>query len=331
MVVLGSVRCRGNRWHAQVRLSGFRSFTKSFDSKKLALAWCEEKEKHLLANHQNRQDPESPKLFSELCECYSITRSQKHKGVIAESARIKALSKSPLGDVKVIYMTPTHVFDYFESRKHEIKCGSLRKEYFLLKQIFKFGRVAFGICPMHDPLSLIETPPDSEHRDRRLTKDERIILINGLKTHKNHAFSDCTLLALETAMRRSEILRIRHEDLDQNSRVLTIPTTKNGDTRRIPLTKNALDILSRNFENSSKGNLFPISATCIHQAWKRLTKKLELIDLRFHDLRHEAISTFFERGLSIAEVRLISGHRDIRQLFRYTHLRAEDILIKHDL
>ena len=56
----------------------------------------------------------------------------------------------------------------------------------------------------------------------------------------------------------------------------------------------------------------------------------EITDLHFHDLRHEAISRFFEKGLSVPEVALISGHRDYRMLFRYTHLRAEDIVAKLD-
>ena len=55
---------------------------------------------------------------------------------------------------------------------------------------------------------------------------------------------------------------------------------------------------------------------------------IQITDLHFHDLRHEAISRFFERGLSVPEVALISGHRDYRMLFRYTHLRAEDIVAK---
>ena len=50
--------------------------------------------------------------------------------------------------------------------------------------------------------------------------------------------------------------------------------------------------------------------------------------LRFHDLRHEAISRLFERGLSVAEVALISGHKDPRMLFRYVQLRPEDIAHK---
>ncbi len=63
-------------------------------------------------------------------------------------------------------------------------------------------------------------------------------------------------------------------------------------------------------------------------AWERLRRRAGITDLHFHDLRHEAISKFFEKGLSVPEVALISGHRDYRMLFRYTHLRAEDIVGK---
>ena len=71
-----------------------------------------------------------------------------------------------------------------------------------------------------------------------------------------------------------------------------------------------------------------MSPNAIRLAWERLKIKGNIKDLHFHDLRHEAISRFFEKGLSIPEVALISGHRDVRMLFRYTHLKAEDVLIK---
>lgn len=74
--------------------------------------------------------------------------------------------------------------------------------------------------------------------------------------------------------------------------------------------------------------IFGSSASSIQQAWQRLTKRAQIENLHFHDLRHEAISQLFEKGLSVAEVSLISGHKDVRQLFRYTHLRAEDVAKK---
>ncbi|MDA0341679.1 MAG: tyrosine-type recombinase/integrase [Proteobacteria bacterium] len=71
-----------------------------------------------------------------------------------------------------------------------------------------------------------------------------------------------------------------------------------------------------------------MSPNAVRLSWGRLTHRAGIEDLHFHDLRHEAISRFFEMGLSVPEVALISGHRDPRMLFRYTHLRAEDVARK---
>ncbi len=71
-----------------------------------------------------------------------------------------------------------------------------------------------------------------------------------------------------------------------------------------------------------------MSSNAVRLAWNKLKKKRNINNLHFHDLRHEAISRFFEKGLSIPEVALISGHNDVRMLFRYTHLKAEDIVNK---
>ena len=76
---------------------------------------------------------------------------------------------------------------------------------------------------------------------------------------------------------------------------------------------------------------FSMSANAVRLAWEKLKIKGSIKDLHFHDLRHEAISRLFEKGLSIPEVALISGHRDVRMLFRYTHLKAEDVLNKIDV
>ena len=71
---------------------------------------------------------------------------------------------------------------------------------------------------------------------------------------------------------------------------------------------------------------FPVTPNGFRLAWDRLGSRAGLVDLRFHHLRHEAISRFFELGLNIPEVAVISGHKDPRMLFRYTHLRAEELV-----
>ena len=95
----------------------------------------------------------------------------------------------------------------------------------------------------------------------------------------------------------------------------------------IPLSSRALTTLLGTPGGFSE-RVYEVSPTAFRLAWDRLRKRVGIQNLHFHDLRHEAISRFFEMGLSIPEVALISGHRDPRMLFRYTHLRAEDVAEK---
>jgi integrase len=114
--------------------------------------------------------------------------------------------------------------------------------------------------------------------------------------------------------------------------------TKNGEPRRVPLSPVALECLRQiqdarqrppeGLAGASCGLVFSILANVFRLAWERVKHRAGISDLRFHDLRHEAISRFFEMGLSVPEVALISGHKDTRMLFRYTHLRAEEVAKK---
>ena len=76
--------------------------------------------------------------------------------------------------------------------------------------------------------------------------------------------------------------------------------------------------------------MYPITGNALRLAWERVKKRAGIEDLRLHDLRHEAISRFFEKGLSVPEVASISGHRDLRMLQRYAHARNEVIFLKLD-
>jgi integrase len=74
--------------------------------------------------------------------------------------------------------------------------------------------------------------------------------------------------------------------------------------------------------------VFPVTPHAVRLAWERLRRRAGLEDLRLHDLRHEAVSRFFECRLTVPGVALISGHRDPRMLSRYTHLKPEKVAEK---
>ncbi len=101
--------------------------------------------------------------------------------------------------------------------------------------------------------------------------------------------------------------------MDLENGFASLYDTKNGEDRRVPLTRSRTDVLQTVPQTNEQ--VFPISANCLRLAWNRARKKAEITDLRFHDLRHEAMSRFFEMGMSVPEVAFISGHEDVRQFF----------------
>jgi len=127
-------------------------------------------------------------------------------------------------------------------------------------------------------------------------------------------------------MRRGELLAMRWADVDLEGRTVRLSKTKNGYPRMIPLSSTALELL-RDLGRTGDA-VFPATANAFRLAWERLKRRAGISGLRFHDLRHEAVSRFFEKGLSMPEVAAISGHRDPRMLMRYTHPRAEAIAEK---
>ena len=107
-------------------------------------------------------------------------------------------------------------------------------------------------------------------------------------------------------------------DVDLLRRSVRVTQTKNGHPRVIPLSKAAMGLLpvQNGSHKDAEARVFPITGNALRLAWERVKKRSGIEDLRFHDLRHEAISRFFEKGLSVPEVASISGHRDLRMLQR---------------
>ena len=115
--------------------------------------------------------------------------------------------------------------------------------------------------------------------------------------------------------------------IDVVKRTAHLPMTKNGSSRTVPLSTKAITVLD-SLPKDISGKVFPVSPYALRGVWRRATKKLGIENLRFHDLRHEATCRFFELGLNVMEVAAITGHKDLRMLQRYTHLRAEDLAKK---
>ena len=178
-----------------------------------------------------------------------------------------------------------------------------------------------------NPVACIRQPSLPKGRDRRLEGDEEQSLLGACRRSTNHWLLPLVCFALETAMRRGELLTLEWQDVHVAQGWVHLPDTKNGSPRDVPLSPKDQAILA-DLPHDLSGRVFPVHFEALKSAWRRLLGRSGVVGLRFHDLRHEATSRFFEKGLNVMEVATITGHRDLRMLQRYTHLRAEDLALK---
>ena len=312
---MATIRKRFGKWQIQIRRQHYPLITKTFLSKKTAEQWDRKIGNEIDKGILNLCKKES--TLRALVDRYISEISSKKRGYFNEKITLEAFKREKFVNFSVLKITAEHFAQYRDKRLQKVKPATIVRELCIIKHLYNIANKEWGFA-VKNPILNIRKPTISNKRERRLTNEEYNFLVKGNYSHKY--LRSIIELAIETGMRRGEILRIDYNDI--GSQILTINQTKNGHPRTIPLTKKALYIL----KNTQLP--FPMSANAVRLAWDGLKKKGNIKDLHFHDLRHEAISRFFEKGLSIPEVALISGHRDYKMLFRYTHLKAEDILRK---
>jgi integrase len=128
-------------------------------------------------------------------------------------------------------------------------------------------------------------------------------------------------------MRRGELLALQWKHIDLVKRVAFLPMTKNGESRTVPLSRNAVAVL-QGLPRSIDGVVFPITANAVKLAFVRAVNACKLVDLHFHDLRHTATSRLAEKLPNIIELSRVTGHKDVRMLSRYYHVTAEALALK---
>jgi integrase len=323
---MATVRKRGDTWQVQVRRKGLPNQTKSFHRRTDALQWARQMEVQADRNDlpMDRAVLEQVSL-ADLLVRYRDTVVPAKRGCEIETIIINAFLRSPLAKTKLCALRQEAFAAYRDKRTQTVKAATINRELGVIQHALDIARNEWSIPLRENPLRKVRRPRNALSRDRRLQEGEWDMLMAGCSKCRNMLVEPLICLAVETGMRRGELLSMRWSDIDYENRTLHIPVTKNGHPRTIPITDAALDIIEGLTDTKTDERIFPLTIESVKLAWRRLTDRTGLEDLHFHDLRHEAISRFFEMGLSMPEVALISGHRDARMLFRYTHLRAEDV------
>ena len=312
---MASIRKRNNKYQVQVRLSG-QKISKTFHNLKDAQKWAIFNENRInLGNELEVLDKNL--TLAELINKYLEEITPFKKGWRMETIRLRRMLRQKISS-KTIKDLKTKDFIIYKNER--IKDGNIacRNDLILLNHIYNVAIKQWNYLIKSNPLSNVPKPKPNPSRERRLSDNELKYILN--EKFKNPHMKNIIHLAIETGMRRSEILAIKTQNLMND--YIWLPDSKNGNPRKIPLSIKAKSIL---YDSVLP---FPVSPNAVRLCWDRMIKRSGIKDLHFHDLRHEAISRFFEKGLSIPEVSMISGHKDIKQLMRYTHLKIENLVKK---
>lgn len=307
---------RKGQWQVRVRRRGFPTLVETFPTRREAEIWAAQQEADIGRGRfiDNREAERT--TLQECLERYQREVSPLKKGYRKEVSVINRWLRSALAQRTVASIRGMDVAAYRDARLKEVSAHTVANELILLSHLFNVARKEWGMEGLQNPVSLVRRPKRPRGRDRRVLPGEEERLLATASPVLRRAI----ILALETGMRQSEIAGLTAPDIDLRARVVRLVDTKNGESRRVPLSAKAVEAL--------REGPIRLTANSLSHAFADLCKAVGIVGLRFHDLRREATSRFFERGLSAMEVAAITGHKTWVMLRLYTALNPEDLAKK---
>jgi integrase len=325
------------KWRCLIRKKGHPVLSKTFEKYADAAAWGRDVEARIDAGETVTARPvRSDVTVASLLEWYLDLPETKAKASYKDDQyRAKHLTRL-LGDIDTFSLTAQQLNRYKAERlmtpiqqtghktakvpaaqtvQHELRL--LHRAYVLAVEEFEW-KLPHGIPKAR-------RPQIRNSRERRVRQDELLRLIAATESPELGVVME---LAVETAMRRGELLSMTWENVNLEGRRVLLPRTKNGEQRTVPLSPRAIELLQARYREGSTGPVFTVNGPSVQQALKRAAKRIGSEGLRFHDLRHEATSRLFEKGLNVIEVSRITGHKTLSMLNRYAHLDVHGLADK---
>ena len=325
---MASISLRGDRWQVRVRRKGHATETRSFATKQDAERWARSLEVAIdRGSYISPSDADNVSL-GVLVERYLHEVTPTLKGAKEDSYRLKALMRHAMCKLRIRAVTPHRIAQFRDERLKSVGPGTVIRELAYLSAIINHARREWGIN-VENPISRVRKPSSPVGRDRVLSSAEESCLLEALRPvgRRSPWMLALVILALETGMRRGELLAMQWEDVSLSSRTVALHDTKNGEGRVVPLSSRAVEVMQA-LPRSIKGRVLPLAAPAASKAFERAVARAGVEDFRFHDLRHTAITRMASKLPNVIELAAVSGHKSLRMLQRYYHPRAEELAIK---
>ncbi len=327
---MATIRKRPNgSWEVRIRRRGYptvsRSFNRRLDADRFASQCAADMNSGRYADRSIAEKMTFQMAIGRYLREVTPTKKGHQEACFLQALMRHPISLKPLADI-----TPMDLNYYKEA---ELKRGMSNKSILNalahISHVFTIAVKEWGVQGLENPVQRIRKPRAEEARDRRLEPGEEERLMAACEESRSDLLPQIVAFALETGMRRGEIVKCLWEHLKTTEgagliRVYDVKDPRQKRSREIPLSTRAREILSA-LPGEKTGLVFKVHKDAVTQSFARACRRARIKDLRFHDLRHEAISRFFERNMNIMEVAAISGHKTLQMLNRYTHPRAMNI------
>jgi len=328
------VRKRGNSYQAQVGQGDFR-ITKSFKTKKEAQIWGLKQEQNQEQDNQLSASTMKSVLQKYLDEVVPTTANPlKYKW------EIEALKRVSWADIPFNRLKSSHLTEWRDERYLRCSKKTVHTNFVQFKTALRYAKEDAAL-ELFRSISLKDVP---QRFVPRLERDAEQRLLSAADTSKSRYLPHLIIFAIETAMRRGEMLKLEWMMVDLERHLIHLPAeiTKTGLPRTIVMTERCEQALLAMRELNDNDKLvyrknplfktnrgamycFPITIDGLRKTFGTARAAAGLDYLHWHDLRHEGCSRLFEKGLTVPEVQAISGHRTPEELSRYSHHSASSL------
>ncbi len=325
---MASLERVGKRWKAVIRRKGYPKKTKTFDTKREALAWAAKFEENFASSYT--ESALSRLTLGMILSRYRDEVTPSKKSSRTETIRINRFLRDfpNLRNQSITGITPHDIARWRNQRLKSVSGASVNREWNTLSAAYNHAIRGWGITLPENPFRLVQRPEKGKARDNIITSCQQGAIIDALAYVRGERPETprqmtawCFLFALETAMRAGEILKLQPEDI--TGRIALLRDTKNGEDRRVPLSSAALDLLSL----LPDGLPVPITSQSLDALFRRY-RPAALAHIHFHDTRHTALTRLAKKIANPMDLAKISGHKDLKILLNTYYNPDDDHLVK---
>ena len=296
-------------WQAQIQRRGVR-LSKTFTLKTAAIAWASQAEASII-NGQTGQLPD--KTFGDLLDRYAKQVSPTKRSAEWEIKRIKAIRLHTIAQVGIRTLNATHVAIWRDERLQTVSNPTARRDWNILSHACEIARKEWRWLK-ENPFRDLKRPPPNRHRQRIFTNEDIQKLEERATSDHRKQVMRLVRFCIETGMRAGEACGLQ----SINGNVAYLDMTKNGQSREVPLSARAVELFNDGWNlNSSQ----------LDASFRQMRDEAGLVDLKFHDTRHTAI-TRLAKVLNPLELARMVGHSNLNELMTYFNASASDIAKK---